>query len=339
MTAERTEPPAPESKSELSDPPTPESKRGLADPPTPESKRGLSGGLPPVARQFVAGETPAEALEHVRTLNGRDVGALVNLLGSHSDGRSQAEADAAVYRSLVDHVGNAKLDAGITLKPTQIGLDLGEPVFREHLFEIADRASERKIPIWLDMEEPWTVDPTLAAFEDLVVEYEKVDTEYEKVDTEYEKVGVCVQANLKRTPGDLERLADVPGKVRLVKGGAYDVPASVGYREKPRIDRAYRESLRQAFEQFDGGIAVASHDPEMIGLAKHLHDVYGTDFEFQMLMGVRPDAQFDLAERYEVRQYVPYGERWKQWVLNRARNDLRFAARAVLGSSRIGSSR
>ena len=293
--------------------------------PVPESKRGLSGGLPPVARRFVAGKTAAEALEHVRTLNERDVGGLINLLGSHSDGRSQAEADAAAYRSLVDHVANAKLDAGITLKPTQIGLDLGEPGFRELLFEIADRASEREVPLWLDMEEPWTVDPTLAAFEDLA--------------TEYEEVGVCIQANLKRTRGDLERLADVSGKVRLVKGGAYDVPAAVGYRKKRRIDRAYRESLRQAFEQFDGGIAVASHDPEMVELAKRLHDEHGTDFEFQMLMGVRSETQFDLAGRYEVRQYVPYGERWKQWVLNRTRSDFRFAVRAVLGSFGIGLSR
>ena len=274
------------------------------------------GGVPPVARRFVAGETPATALEHVRALNERDIEALVNLLGSHNAERSQTEADAEAYRSLVEHIANADLDAGITLKPTQIGLDLGEAVFREHLFQLADRANKRGIPLWLDMEEPWTVDPTLAAFEELAAEYGEV--------------GVCVQTNLKRTPGDLKRLADGPGTVRLVKGGAYDVRPSVGYRKKQRIDRAYRESLRYAFEQFDGGIAVASHDPEMVELAKALHDAYGTDFEFQMLMGVRSRTQFDLGKTYEVSQYVPYGGRWKQWVLNRARNDLRFGVKAIL---------
>ncbi|MDY7081735.1 MAG: proline dehydrogenase family protein, partial [Halobacteria archaeon] len=146
-------------------------------------------------------------------------------------------------------------------------------------------------------------------------------------------VGVCVQANLKRTKEDLERLAPVPGKVRLVKG-AYDEPSSLAYKKKDRVNRAYREYLEFMFEHFEGGIAVGSHDPQMIEHATDLHDQYGTDFEIQMLMGVREDAQFELAEKYEVYQYVPYGGKWFSYFYRRAmkrKENLLFALRAIVG--------
>jgi proline dehydrogenase len=169
------------------------------------------------------------------------------------------------------------------------------------------------------MEDHETTDVTLDAYEECAREHGG-------------NVGVCVQANLKRTPDDLERLADVPGKVRLVKG-AYDEPTAIAYRDKARVDEAYRDRLAYMFERFDGGVAVGSHDPEMIAHAKRLHKEHGTDFEVQMLMGVRDDEQVDLAEEYEVWQYIPYGDKWFSYFYRRVREreeNLLFAVRAVV---------
>ncbi|MDF9744427.1 proline dehydrogenase family protein [Natrinema salsiterrestre] len=276
--------------------------------------------IPPIANQFVAGESPAVALEHVRHLNDRNVDAICNLLGEHYDERGPVADDTAEYRQLVADISESGLGACISVKPSQLGLDLGEDVFRTELETIVDTADEHDVFVWIDMEDHTTTDATLDAFEDFAREYGG-------------GLGLCVQANLKRTRGDVERLADVPGKVRFVKG-AYDPPADIGYSDGARVDREYRSLLEYAFEHYDGGIGVGSHDPAMIDHAKALHERYGTDFEIQMLMGVREDAQYELAEEYDVYQYVPYGDRWKSYFYRRVmerRENLWFALRAVLG--------
>ena len=275
--------------------------------------------IPPIASKFVAGETPAAALDRARRLNDRDVGAILNLLGEHYDSPGAAAADRDAYLSLLDDIAAADGDACISVKPSQIGLDVGEETFRDNLRAIVDRAAEHDCFVWIDMEDHTTTDATLDAYEDFAREHPGC-------------VGVCLQANLKRTRDDVERLADVPGKVRLVKG-AYDEPAAIAYTEKSRVNDAYRELLAYAFEHYDGGVAVGSHDPAMIDYARDLHEEFGTDFEIQMLMGVREDAQFDLAEEYEVWQYVPYGEKWLSYFYRRAmerKENALFALRAIL---------
>lgn len=274
--------------------------------------------IPPVARRFVAGETVAEALDHVRDLNEGGVRALLNLLGEHYEHRAPADEDTRAYRTLVADIDSSDLDACISVKPTQLGLGVNESAFRENLGSIVERAAAHDIFVWLDMEDHTTTDATLSAFEAAV--------------DDYPGMGVCVQANLKRTREDLDRLADCPGKVRLVKG-AYEPPADVGYRDKARVDRAYEEDLRFMFEHYDRGIAVGSHDPELIDLATELHDVHGSEFEIQMLMGVREDAQFELAREYPVSQYVPYGSEWLSYFYRRVterRKNLGFALRAIV---------
>ena len=276
--------------------------------------------IPPVASRFVAGETTAEALDHAARCNERDVGVILNLLGEHYGTPEPAAADRETYRELIADIDRSGLRACISVKPSQIGLDLGEDTFRENLGLIADDAAEAGVFLWIDMEDHTTTDATLDAYEDLAREHDG-------------GVGVCVQANLKRTREDVERLAEVPGKVRFVKG-AYDEPESVAYTRKDRVDAEYRELLTYAFEEYDGGIAVGSHDPAMIDHATGLHEEFGTDFEIQMLMGVREDAQTDLAADHEVWQYVPYGRKWKSYFYRRMverKENVTFALRAILG--------
>ena len=277
--------------------------------------------LPPIARRFVAGESADAALEHAEELNERDVGVILNLLGEHYDDRQSAEADAAAYRDLADAIADAGLDACISVKPSQLGLDVGTDLFEALVTDLVGHAADRDVFVWIDMEDHTTTDATLSCFESLATTHDG-------------GVGVCVQANLTRTRSDVERLADVPGKVRFVKG-AYDEPDDVAYQGKARVNEAYRDILAYAFEQYDGGIAIGSHDPEMISYARERYDEYGTDFEIQMLMGVREDAQTDLAEEgYEVWQYAPYGRKWKSYFYRRMRErkeNVTFALRAIIG--------
>ena len=274
--------------------------------------------IPPIANNFVAGETASEALDHVAQLNARGVKGILNLLGEHYEDRSDADADADEYVDLAAGLAQRDLDGCLSVKPSQIGLEVGDHAFEENLARIVEAAD---CFVWIDMEDHDTVDVTLDAFERHARETDG-------------NVGVCVQANLKRTGDILERLADSPGKVRLVKG-AYDPPAEIAYKEKSKVDEMYREYLTYMFEEFEDGIAVGSHDPAMVDLATELHAEHGTPFEIQMLTGVRESAQFDLAEEYEVYQYIPYGSKWFSYFYRRIRErkaNALFALRAVVSS-------
>ena len=278
--------------------------------------------LPPIADNFVAGEDAETAIEHVRTYNTDGIVGILNLLGEHYERRAPADADARAYRDLIRAIDGAGVDCCISVKPSQIGLDVGEDAFEENLASIVETGQEHDCFVWIDMEDHTTTDATLDAFE----------THANATDGD---VGVCVQANLKRTSEDLERLATLPGKVRLVKG-AYDEPKSVAYKCKSAINEAYRDLLEGAFESFESGVAVGSHDPEMISLAADLHDEYGTDYEIQMLMGVREQAQRELAAQgVPTYQYIPYGDKWFSYFYRRIReqkSNALFALRAVLGN-------
>lgn len=275
--------------------------------------------IPPIARRFVAGETVASAMDHARQLDADGIGTILNLLGEHYDDRGPADEDAEAYRRLLAELSETDLDACVSVKPSQLGLDVGESVFRENLERVVDAAADHGGFVWMDMEDASTTDATLEAFEANV--------------ERYPAMGVCLQSNLRRTREDLERLADLPGKVRLVKG-AYDEPADIAYTDKARVNEVFRSDLSYAFREFDGGVAVASHDPEMIDLARTLHDDHGTDYEVQMLMGVREDAQRELAEQgVTVYQYTPYGDRWLSYFYRRLmerKENVLFALRAIV---------
>ncbi|MFT4922623.1 MAG: proline dehydrogenase [Haloarculaceae archaeon] len=276
--------------------------------------------IPPIVDNFVAGETPETALDHVASLNDRGVAGIVNLLGEHYDERAPADADADAYVELLALIEQRDVDACVSVKPSQIGLGISEAAFTANLARIVDAARQHDGFVWIDMEDHTTTDATLDAFE-------------EHARATDGQVGVCIQANLERTRDDLERLAALPGKVRLVKG-AYDEPADIAYKGTEAVDEAFTDSLAYMFREFEDGIAVGSHDRAMLDRARDLHDEYGTPYEVQMLMGVREDVQFELAEDVPVYQYLPYGSKWFSYFYRRIRErkeNALFAARAVLG--------
>ena len=277
--------------------------------------------IPPLASKFVAGETTQSAIDRAETVNGDGLKAILNHLGEHYHDPEPAADDRDEYLELIEMAGSRDdIEATVSVKPSQIGIDIGEDVFRENLKQIVEHGGEHEVFVWVDMEDYTTTDRTLDAFEEMARNYN-------------EDVGLCVQSNLERTRDDLVRLADIPGKVRLVKG-AYDEPASVSYKKKERVNERYRGDLEYMFEHFEDGIAVGSHDPEMVEYAIELYEEYETPMEFQMLMGVREDEQVRLAnEGYDVYQYIPYGGKWFSYFYRRVRErkeNLRFALEALI---------
>jgi proline dehydrogenase len=254
-------------------------------------------------------------------MNDDGVKVILNLLGEHYHEHPPADEDAAAYVDLVEDIASTDLDACVSVKPSQIGIDVGDTAFRENYRRIVRAGDEEDVFVWCDMEDADTTDVTLDVFEEQARELGG-------------GVGQCVQANLKRTGADLERLADVPGKIRLVKG-AYDESPAISYTEKSRVNEKYREHLAFLFREYEGDIAVGSHDPEMIAYAETLSEEYGRPFEVQMLMGVREDEQRRLAaEGREVWQYAPYGTKWFSYFYRRVRErkeNALFALRAIAG--------
>lgn len=274
--------------------------------------------IPPIASNFVAGETAETALSHVEQINERGVGGILNLLGEHYTDYEDAREDTEAYIDLVEEIASRDLDACISVKPSQLGLDISDETFQRNFEQIIDAA---ECFVWLDMEDHTTTDVTLDAFE-------------RHTRATDGNVGVCIQSNLLRTGEDLSRLASLPGKVRLVKG-AYNESSNIAYTNKEKVNVVFKDQLRYMFRRFDDGVAVGSHDPEMVEYAQSLYDQYGTPYEIQMLMGVRENAQFELVRRTDaaVYQYIPYGTKWLSYFYRRLRerkSNLSFAARAVL---------
>lgn len=270
--------------------------------------------IPPVASEFVAGESPEEAFEHVQRLNERGVEGMLNLLGEHYDSRSPADEDAEEYVEVVEKIHDRGLDASISVKPTQLGLDVSEDVFTGNLERVLEAADG--VFVWMDMESREYVDETLDAY----MRFADGD------------LGVCLQANLRRTLGDLEDVSDVEGRVRLVKG-AYSPPEPEAYTGRD-VERAYREAVDRALEDgFTPGLALGTHDLDLVEYADRLAEERGAEFEVQMLMGIREPLQRELAVDHHVTQYVPYGSRWKSYFYRRIRENpsgALLAARSLL---------
>ncbi len=271
--------------------------------------------IPPVASKFVAGESIDSALDHVRSLNTDGIEGMVNLLGEHYGSRQPAEDDADEYVRLVERIATEDVDASVSMKPTQLGLDLSPQVFEDNLDRVLDAADD--VFVWMDMEGPETVDATLEAY----------------LERELEGFGVCMQANMRRTMEDFDSVSDHPGKIRLVKG-AYSPPSDVAYTGR-EVEHAYRNLVDRAFEEgFRPTLAVGSHDRDVIDYADDVAEEADEEFEIQMLMGIREPLQLELAESHDVTQYVPYGGRWKSYFYRRIKENpsgAMLAARSLLG--------
>lgn len=279
---------------------------------SPLARRVVSQ-FPPTRRvvdRFVAGEDVAAARAAVERLTADGFAVTVDHLGEHVRDAAVAAATAKAYLALLGELRALGLGdrAEVSLKLSALGQALGrdgERIALDHARQICAAAREASVQVTLDMEDHTTTDSTLEILRALRADFPGT--------------GVALQACLRRTEADCRDLAGPGSRVRLVKG-AYAEPASVAYRTKHEVDRAYVRCLRVLMAG-SGYPMVATHDDRLIVIAQSLAARYGRgrdDYEFQMLYGVRPGRQRELAASGRtVRIYVPYGTDWYGYFMRR----------------------
>jgi len=262
-----------------------------------------------LAKQFVAGETLAEATEVVRNLGRAGRQATLDRLGENIATREQARAATEAYQEILEEIARQKLDCSISVKLTQLGLDVSEDQCRENLRALVERAAELGNHVRVDMEGSAYTDRTLA----LIADIQRTNGRM------HDAVGAVIQAYLYRSAEDVRRLIEQKTTVRLCKG-AYQEPASIAYPHKADVDANYLCLTRMLLEsRLDH--CIATHDPRMIEGTCRAAEELGAPkdvFEFQMLYGIRRDLQQQIVEQgYRLRVYVPFGAEWFPYFMRR----------------------
>jgi proline dehydrogenase len=254
------------------------------------------------AARFVAGETLDDAIGVLRRLNDQGLWANTTLLGEGVLEPAQTGAVVSAYREVIERIASEQLRANVALKLTHLGLEIDEELAYRNVTSLLELGSFVRI----DMEQSHFVDATLRTYRRLR-------------EAGFDNVGTVLQSYLYRTPNDLESLLPLAPNVRLVKG-AYLEPADVAYPHKADVDAAYVRLLERMLTAA-GHTAVATHDEKLIDHAISFaadHDIARDRFEFQMLYGVRPQLQRDLARRgFKVLVATPYGPEWYPYLMRR----------------------
>jgi proline dehydrogenase len=259
-----------------------------------------------LAKRFVAGDTIVSALEAVAELNADGLNATLDFLGEDVRDVDAAAHTRDTYLELLAALERRAMRANVSVKLTALGLLIDEALCVANLTTIVERAARLPDPfVRIDMEGSAVTEATLRVFE----------TVYAR----HRNVGPVIQAYLRRSASDVERAIELGARVRLCKG-AYAEPEEVALQEMPAIRRAY---LRDAEALLGRGTypAIATHDARIIDAVRAFardHGIGKDRFEFQLLYGVRPDLQRELArDGYNVRVYVPFGTHWAGYFYRR----------------------
>jgi proline dehydrogenase len=259
----------------------------------------------PVVSRFVAGETLAEALPAIEDLRRTGLRTTVDVLGELVTSADHAAAAVDRYLDTIAALVAHGLDVNVSLKLTQMGLDIGNDVCRANVMRIVGAAAAAGGFVRIDMEDHLRTDATLEIWREA---HERCPS-----------VGIVVQTALRRTAADTDAITAAGGRIRLCKG-AYDEPPTVAYRTKRAVDANYLR-LMERLLLADAHPAIATHDPRLIAeaIAIAKREGIGPDrFEFQMLYGIRRDLQRALVDRgFGVRVYVPYGTEWYPYFMRR----------------------
>jgi proline dehydrogenase len=274
------------------------------------------------ASRFVAGETLDACVAVLRRLADQGLHANTTLLGESVHDRGEAESVADEYGRILERIHAEQLPCNVALKLTHLGLELDEQLAYANVERVVQVAERLQSFVRIDMEQSSVLEATLRIYRRLR-------------EAGHERVGTVLQSYLFRTEADLESLLPLRPNLRFVKG-AYLEPPEIAYRDKADVDAAYRRLVEAALR---GGAyaAIATHDETLVERCIDFTEREGIGkdrFEFQMLYGVRPGFQLDLARRgYKVLVATPFGPEWYPYLMRRLAErpaNLGFFARNLL---------
>ena len=260
---------------------------------------------------FMPGEKIEDAVQAAATLKPHGITTILTRLGEGVTKLDEAERVTQHYLDVLDQVKAAGLEAQISVKPTQLGLDLDAAQCQRNLDRICEKAGRLgNVPVWIDMENSPYVEPTLAL--------------YRASKARYQGVGIAIQAYLYRTAKDVESLIPLGPAIRIVKG-AYLEPPEVAYPKKSDVDENFFtlccRLLKEDAQKAGVLLHIATHDPSLTDrLLKHIDTfkVPPSAYEFAMLYGIQRNQQLRLAQSGRpIRVLISYGEYWFPWYMRR----------------------
>jgi proline dehydrogenase len=267
-----------------------------------------------ISGRYIAGEELEDALRVVRRLNDQGKMATIDVLGEEIVSPDEARAIATAYRDSIDAFERDQLDSNVSVKPTGLGLKLGYELCRENLRAVVRHAAEHGNFVRIDMEDSSTTDHTIRLYRELRA-------------AGHENVGIVFQARLKRTLQDIRDLAELRPNVRICKG-IYLEPPEIAYRDFDSIRGSFVQALEELLE-VGCYVGIATHDEWLVEQGQRLTSARGLgreEFEFQMLLGVRP-SMGDLLVRggHRLRIYTPFGRHWYAYSLRRLQENPKIA--------------
>jgi proline dehydrogenase len=289
--------------------------------------RAIVRALPAVPRQvvkrlssrYIAGTTLAEACDVAREVNSQGKEATLDVLGEEVTLREEAIGLRDAYRRALDTIEEEGLRSNVSVKLTALGLKLDRGLCRADLTAVVEEAARFDNFVRIDMEDSSTTSETLALYREIR-------------EGQHDNLGVVLQAALKRTLSDIEGLADLRPNVRVCKG-IYVEPAEIAYQEDEIIRLNFLDALEALFD-IGSYVGIATHDDWLIGEALALVERRGLgrdDYEFQMLLGVRPELGDGLVrEGHRLRIYVPFGRRWYEYSIRRLQENPKIAGYVAL---------
>ncbi|MGC9156694.1 MAG: proline dehydrogenase family protein [Candidatus Micrarchaeia archaeon] len=269
-----------------------------------------------IAGKWIAGPDVEDAIERSMALNKLGIRTIINYLGEEFKSEDKVEDAMATYAKLIKEIKRRRVEGDISVKITQLGLRIGKAYATKNYLRLASLA--KPIFLWLDMESSDTVDATIGAYEKAL---------------HLGNVGICLQAYLKRSYGDMKRLVKKGGVIRLVKG-AYKERPEIAFQNKQAVNANFEFLMNYLFKHASK-FTLATHDKNMIEKALLLNRSYQRQVTYAFLNGIRGSYARMLAERGErVAVYVPFGKLWADYAIRRMREQghAMLVLRSLFGS-------
>lgn len=288
-----------------------------------EAKSGIVSDIAErlFAGRWIAGPYVKDAMDVALRFNSNGIGAIINYLGEALSDKKEISYTVDIYSSLIGSINSKSVNSQISIKPTQIGLDISYQYAKKNYLKLANAARKKGVFAWLDMEESSKVDDTIRLYYSAL---------------KLGNVGICIQSYLRRSEKDITQIASSGGIIRLVKG-AYTEPEEVAYSNRAEVTQNYYRLMQIMFKN-SGKFMIATHDMPIIKRALILNKKHHREIEFAMLNGIRNIDALSLArEGNDVRIYIPFGPSWLKYSIRRLREagHASLVARSLFSRQRI----